>query len=456
MYKFIERLRHSLMFIIIALVVLIFVTSTYGNTPYMKNQSTMVYNNDKFIATSQESLDPDVTKDTTLEYVQTNSLLEFDNEYSNNELTDIDDIQDTTQGFEVTIDDNVFYIAEEALLKESIDSIYAAILPDSAYSSYLNFGQVPAFSIGDYTFENTYIESDISVKEGKYPASRMLDTVDQVRLNILHNVDNLNYHAVSDSDTLESIAKEYDITTSTLKVNNSLSEDTLLYENQKLIVSELNPIIDFTFNYKRTVTEDVEYANVEQSTDTLFKNQSELIREGENGVQEVFYRGRFTNNDLDFESIDSIVSVKPAISQVTLVGSVELPGVGTGTFIWPTTCYTITNGFGGADLSGFGIGHLALDIACNYGAEEYASDNGVVTQASFSNYGGGYEVIIDHQNGFETKYSHMNGPPAVIVGEKVAKGQVIGHMGNTGNVTGTHIHFEVILNGQRVDPLSYL
>ena len=70
---------------------------------------------------------------------------------------------------------------------------------------------------------------------------------------------------------------------------------------------------------------------------------------------------------------------------------------------------------------------------------------------------GGYGnlVIIDHENGYQTGYGHC-ASLCVNVGERVAKGDVIAKMGNTGRSTGTHLHFEVKKNGSYVDPLSYV
>jgi murein DD-endopeptidase MepM/ murein hydrolase activator NlpD len=67
----------------------------------------------------------------------------------------------------------------------------------------------------------------------------------------------------------------------------------------------------------------------------------------------------------------------------------------------------------------------------------------------------GYYVVVDHGNGFETLYAHFSSI-AVSVGQQVAQGQLLGYAGRTGYATGNHLHFEVHLNGQVVNPLTYL
>lgn len=83
-----------------------------------------------------------------------------------------------------------------------------------------------------------------------------------------------------------------------------------------------------------------------------------------------------------------------------------------------------------------------------------ASDEGVITFAGQKS-GYGNVIIINHRNGYETLYGHLNSI-GVKVGQVVEKGESIGVMGNTGRSTGTHLHFEIIKNGTVENPLTYL
>jgi murein DD-endopeptidase MepM/ murein hydrolase activator NlpD len=138
-----------------------------------------------------------------------------------------------------------------------------------------------------------------------------------------------------------------------------------------------------------------------------------------------------------------------------------------GIFAWPGVQGPITQGFGCTDLRGEpspppGYScppsrryfHAGIDIAGPYGAEIDATDGGIAyTYAGNSGYGN--HVIIIHQNGFASLYGHMSGF-AIGDGVGVAKGQRIGYEGSTGFSTGAHLHFEIRLNNQPVDPCRYV
>lgn len=99
--------------------------------------------------------------------------------------------------------------------------------------------------------------------------------------------------------------------------------------------------------------------------------------------------------------------------------------------------------------------HQGVDIANSYGTPIVATANGVVTKSDYVQGGYGLVVEIDNGNGFTTRFGH-NSSALVHVGEKVKKGQAIALMGSTGRSTGTHVHYEVLINGANVDPMLFL
>lgn len=98
--------------------------------------------------------------------------------------------------------------------------------------------------------------------------------------------------------------------------------------------------------------------------------------------------------------------------------------------------------------------HNGLDLAASSGAPTYAADAGTVLIAGWSDSAGNW-VVIDHGNGFVTKYMHHSAL-AVTAGQSVSKGQQVGYVGTTGYSTGPHLHFQVELNGSPVNPQIYL
>jgi len=98
--------------------------------------------------------------------------------------------------------------------------------------------------------------------------------------------------------------------------------------------------------------------------------------------------------------------------------------------------------------------HTGIDFAGKAGDEIVAVADGVVTWSG-DRYGYGIMVEINHGNGYSTRYAH-NSENLVEVGEEVRKGQIVAHMGETGRATGPNLHFEVVRNGRRVNPVNFI
>lgn len=128
---------------------------------------------------------------------------------------------------------------------------------------------------------------------------------------------------------------------------------------------------------------------------------------------------------------------------------------GTGQLGWPVSGeITSPYGYRVHPIWGTTIYHSGIDIGVDEGTPVHAADGGVVVWSGWMG-GYGYAVVIDHGNGISTLYGH-NSELAVDEGQSVAKGQVISYAGSTGNSTGPHVHFEVRVNGDPVDPMGYL
>mmetsp|Transcript_68366 Transcript_68366/g.216332 ORF Transcript_68366/g.216332 Transcript_68366/m.216332 type:complete len:451 (+) Transcript_68366:376-1728(+) len=104
----------------------------------------------------------------------------------------------------------------------------------------------------------------------------------------------------------------------------------------------------------------------------------------------------------------------------------------------------------GARWGGF---HEGVDVAADTGTPIVAADDGVVTYAGWKG-GYGYLVNLEHDGGFQTRYGHCSYIQA-RPGQRVRQGQVIAAVGNTGNTTGPHLHYEIRRNGQAMDPFQY-
>ncbi len=130
-------------------------------------------------------------------------------------------------------------------------------------------------------------------------------------------------------------------------------------------------------------------------------------------------------------------------------GSVYEGAIGAGAFVWPTANRSIS---GYTYNSGV---HPAIDIGGAIGDAVFASDSGVIVYAGWSNFGYGYLIVVDHGNGWQTAYAHLSSV-GVSCGQSVFQGGVIGAVGSTGNSSGPHLHFEMVYNGAKPNPLDYL
>lgn len=141
--------------------------------------------------------------------------------------------------------------------------------------------------------------------------------------------------------------------------------------------------------------------------------------------------------------------VKPYVPRTVTAYSGPVPEdatVGTGLFVWPTS---------GTIFQGYWSAHPAIDVAGWLGAPVLAADSGYVVFANWDGTGYGNAVVVNHGNGFQTLYAHLQGFN-VAAGDNVAQGQQIATMGSTGNSTGPHTHFEVRQGTVQRNPLGFL
>ncbi|MBI0387607.1 MULTISPECIES: peptidoglycan DD-metalloendopeptidase family protein [unclassified Thermoactinomyces] len=141
---------------------------------------------------------------------------------------------------------------------------------------------------------------------------------------------------------------------------------------------------------------------------------------------------------------------KPVISKAN--------GLASGGFLWPVEGGKVTSPFGLRfhPLKKVYRKHEGIDIAKPLGSPIFASNGGVVVESRTSS-GYGWKIVIDHGNGYQTLYAHMYPQDVQVrVGQEVKKGDVIAKVGSNGWSTGPHLHFEILKDGQVVDPMKIL
>lgn len=275
------------------------------------------------------------------------------------------------------------------------------------------------------------------------------------------------YYTVQTGDTVSGIAQKFDMTsTQIFNLNPALKEN--IYVGQQILLSgEVNFVrVQITKTEKRTV--EVPFKTVKVNTDRLYVGDKKTVVKGVKGLQEVTELVTYIDGVRVSSKEVSRITVREAVDEKIQVGTKKntyggyYSGGGTavsygGRMLWPAIGATsISSYYGKRSLGGW---HGALDIVRpggSRGCPVVAAESGRVTFAGWYN-SGGYTVMIDHGNGISTLYAHMlQGSIRVSPGQRVTRGQQIGQIGATGYVTGPHLHFEVRVNGTRVNPLPYL
>ncbi len=336
------------------------------------------------------------------------------------------------------------YLIEKALdfgkRFESIKDIIVAflIVKRGKYSiSFLNssiFLIVAAVFIGGpiiaenspfvYSDENTVKSSSTVISYNPYESS--LSTI--VSAKPRSEIEN---YQVKGGDTLESIAKKYDVSVDTIKWANDLKTD-VIKPGQILKIPPVTGVVHKVV-----------------SGDTVYSIAKKYGVDPQNIVNYIW--NEFADPDTFALNVGQIVFVpggviKPSPQPQRFVASIQAGVKGSSNFIWPTS---------GVITQYYIWYHQALDIANPSAPAVIAADSGIVSYAGCLTWGYGCHVIINHGNGYQTLYAHLSSYD-VDAGESVSQGQVIGIMGSTGRSTGTHLHFEIRSGGQLLNPLNFL
>lgn len=259
-------------------------------------------------------------------------------------------------------------------------------------------------------------------------------------------------------------------TTADIAEKNGLTEEALLKLNpdiaskiskgKVLTLTIPEPFLPVKISIRSTYSESIPFETTVKYSTSLYEGQSEITTSGRNGTRQVVADIIKVNGvEVSREIVSTTVTKEPR-NEVKKVGTKaveksapsikDFNGVTvTGKFMWPVDGGHITCGWLGYK------GHYGIDIGAPKGTNIFAADGGVVVYVKYGKTSYGYEIVIDHGNSYETRYGHCS-KILVKVGDKVEKGDVIGQVGSTGNSTGNHCHFEIIKDGQRINPKPFI
>lgn len=223
-----------------------------------------------------------------------------------------------------------------------------------------------------------------------------------------------------------------------------------LAQDAGALLAQLSPRLDVSATRSVTYTEAIPYETITRENDTLDQTYRATVQEGSEGEAVVTAQIETLDGEEQRRTILARTVLSQATDEIVEVGTRNV-GIGTGDFMVPVSSYTFTSGF----KMRWGRLHGGVDLAVPEGTPVYAADNGKVIVAGNLGDGYGNYIILDHQNGYKTLYAH-NSELLVSVGDVVAQGEQIALSGNTGNSTGPHVHFEIQVNDEKVDPQQFV
>lgn len=261
---------------------------------------------------------------------------------------------------------------------------------------------------------------------------------------------------VEKGDSFWSISKAHDLTVNVLEIYNPNVDPDNIHPGDKLIIKPLKPMLDVVVELENTIIEPVPFKNDYRRDHNLYQNQRTTIREGVEGEKEVEYHITLFNGYQRSLKVKKEKVIKKPVNAIVQIGTRTTVARGGRINYGVVHGTRISSNFGMRvhPITGRKRFHNGLDIAAPKGNGVYAYTDGTIVEAGW-NGGYGIAILISHGNGMQTRYAHLS-KLDVRVGQRVRTGQRIGAVGSTGNSTGPHLHFEVIVHGQTRNPLSYL
>lgn len=251
-------------------------------------------------------------------------------------------------------------------------------------------------------------------------------------------------YSVQSGDTISVIAQRFGISVATILWENNLTATSIIRPGTELTIL---PITGISHEVARgqTLGQIAQLYSVSES-DIIEGNSLADANQLRIGAKLMIPGG-----SKRVETPVRSVAARPATGAAATIRSLvnaPAPVVPAGDkMVWPTVGARITQYYSWA--------HGGIDIANRTGTPIYAAEAGTVETIGYNRGGYGNQILLNHGGGTKTRYAHLS-TFGVSTGERVAKGQYIGAMGSTGRSTGPHLHFEVIINGQRYNPLNYI
>lgn len=313
---------------------------------------------------------------------------------------------------------------------------------------------------GDETVE---FESRITYEPGLYLSESIVSEDSIIRL-LTSKKSVASYYTVVEGDSPLGIIDKLGMSEEEIaKLNPGFSMDYSLFIGDKLLITQEEPFLAVTVTRTEIYDEATDFDTEHIDDPQHYQGSSTIIQDGIKGTDRVTAYVSYINGVETRRKVLSRVTVTDPVTQIIALGTKPLPSgvvanipdnMPVGQLLWPV------GGSDGGEISemmyGYGgyYNHGGIDIRAPYGTPIFAAETGTVILAQWY-YGYGNCVMIEHDNGIITVYGHAS-YLHVSVGQRVTMGEIIADVGSTGQSTGNHCHFEVRINGIKMNPINYL
>lgn len=324
-----------------------------------------------------------------------------------------------------------------------------------------------------YTSDDCTVEFSETIKtvSGIYPDNDKIWSAEQLKDYLSGWDEEQIVHTVAANEDISQILEKYSISREELLELNKNLNLSDIPEGSTLLIKQGKRNVGIKATVTYTAVETSDYDTVVQYDNNFYVGTSMTIVEGQPGVDVVSYTDTYIDGVL-VDSAKELVrfNANAPVNELIKVGTLGVP-VGDddspvsprllrdqgGTFIWPApqNCFWLSQAYN-PSRGHYGIDIVSSDNGSCKGRPIVAVADGVVVLATY-HWSWGYYVRVDHGDGVVTGYAHaLKGSFRVNVGDYVRAGQQLSSIGTTGNSTGYHLHFEVWLDGTRVNPLPYV
>lgn len=357
------------------------------------------------------------------------------------------------------LEEEVEWLAPGAVININNGEIQFAVATEADGQKVLDkLKETATADLGNAVVKSVDFQEDVSIEAGNVKVSE-IQSPEKILEQIQEGKEEVKTHVVEEGESFWMIAHNNDLSVDELQKLNADTVPEKLQIGQEIVLTKQEPLVSVVVTKEVTVEETIAHSTEYKDTSSLLKGENKVVTKGSDGKKSVTYEVKEANGStLEKNVVKEVVISEPVTEVVNRgTGSIQISsrsaynsGGGSGTLAWPLSSNKITSPYG-TRSRGF---HSGIDLAAKTGTSVYAAAGGTVELASWY-YGYGNCIVINHGNGVKTRYAHLSAYK-VSVGTTVSRGQLIALSGNTGNSTGPHLHFEVIVNGVTKNPVNYL